>query len=93
MRKVFLIACAVVTLMSACSHKTEIWTAQKPTTVYASDSEDDLHNKAVFVLDVGDTCTWLSDVVMKEAQHTELQCRKGRGWVVDKQNSEIHSGH
>jgi len=80
-------------LMSACSHKSEVWTAHKSTSVYASenDGEDDLHNKILFTLDVGDTCNPMREKVMQVYQHTEIQCDKGRGWVIDKQNFDIKS--
>jgi uncharacterized GH25 family protein len=78
---------ALIVLMSACTNKAhEVWMATKDTPVYASES-------IIFTLAVGDTCTAVRDVVMKSYLHTEIQCKKGRGWVVDKQNFDIKSIH
>jgi hypothetical protein len=82
---------AIGILASACSHKTqEIWVATKATPVYASES--DTEARILFSLTTGDTCTPLRGVVMKEYLHTEIQCKSGRGWTIDKQNFDIKSG-
>lgn len=76
--------------MSACSNKAhEVWVATKPTAVYASES--DTEGRILFTLATGETCTPLRSVVMKAYLHTEIQCRSGRGWTIDKQNFEIKS--
>jgi hypothetical protein len=59
------------------------------TPVYASES--DTERKILFSLRPGDTCSPLRDVVMKAYLHTEIECKSGRGWVVDKQNFNIAS--
>lgn len=77
-------------LLSACSKNThEVWVAKKYTAVYASES--DTEEKILFTVAIGDSCTPLRSVVMKAYLHTEIQCRSGRGWVVDKQNFDIKS--
>ena len=83
---------ALIVLMSACTNKAhEVWMATKDTPVYASESDSE--ERIIFTLAVGDTCTAVRDVVMKSYLHTEIQCKKGRGWVVDKQNFDIKPIH
>lgn len=85
-----LLASAIVVgvLISACSYKQhQVWTAIRSTPVYASESDGE--NEVVFTLTPGDTCTPLRDIVMKAYLHTEIQCKSGRGWVVDKRNFSI----
>jgi uncharacterized GH25 family protein len=87
MRNFFL---GLIVLMSACTNKAhEVWVATKDTPVYASES--DTEERVVFSLAIGDACTPVQDVVMKTYLHTEIQCKKGRGWVVDKQNFNVKS--
>jgi hypothetical protein len=75
-------------LMVACSTKShEVWIAAKDTRVYASES--DTEERTLFTLAAGDSCTPLRHVVKKVYLHTEVQCKSGRGWVVDKQNFDI----
>ncbi|TKC79908.1 hypothetical protein FAZ69_30340 [Trinickia terrae] len=82
------ISVAIGILMAACSNKAhEVWVATKSTPVYASES--DTEEKVLFTLVAGDACSPLRSVVMKAYLHTEIQCKKGRGWVVDKQNFDI----
>jgi hypothetical protein len=81
---------AIGILMSACSNKThEVWVATKATPVYASES--DTEGRILFTLATGDTCTPLRSVVMKAYLHTEIQCKSGRGWTIDKQNFDLKS--
>ncbi|WP_341316681.1 hypothetical protein WN982_35615 [Paraburkholderia sp. IMGN_8] len=90
--KTLLLAIAIGTevLMSACSHKNEVWVATKSTPVYASDS--DAEDRVLFTLAAGDSCIPLREgVVVKAYLHTEIQCKNGRGWVIDKQNFDIKS--
>ncbi len=76
--------------MSACSNKThEVWVATTATPVYASES--DTEARILFTLATGDTCTPLRSIVMKAYLHTEIQCKSGRGWTIDKQNFDIKS--
>ncbi len=85
-----LIAIATGVLMSACSNKMhQVWVATRSTPVYASQS--DTEEKILFTLAAGDACIPLRDVVMKVYLHTEMQCKNGRGWVIDKQNFDIKS--
>jgi hypothetical protein len=79
------------TLMSACSNKTpEVWVATTTTPIYASES--DTEARVLFTLGTGDTCVPVRSVVMKVYLHTEIQCKSGRGWTIDKQNFNIESG-
>jgi hypothetical protein len=80
----FAVDIALGVLMSACSHQTEIWTATQATQVYASESDTD--TRILFTLNPGDSCEPLREVMMKSYLHTEIQCKRGRGWVIDKQN-------
>jgi hypothetical protein len=81
---------AIIILMSACTNKAhEVWVATKDTPVYASES--DTEERILFTLANGDACTPLRNVVMKAYLHTEIQCKNGRGWVIDKQNFDIKS--
>ncbi|WP_211444180.1 hypothetical protein [Collimonas humicola] len=93
----FLLTVALVAgiLMTACSKKTELWVAKKSTSVYATehDAEDDLHNKIQFTLSVGEVCTPIREVMKQVYLHTEIQCKSGRGWVIDKQNFDIKSAN
>jgi hypothetical protein len=76
--------------MSACSNKSpEVWVVTTATPVYAS--ERDTEGRILFTLATGDTCTPLRSVVMKAYLHTEIQCKSGRGWIIDKQNFDIKS--
>lgn len=78
-------------LMSGCSNKAEeSWVTTKATPVYAS--EGDSEQRILFTLAIGDTCTPLRSVVMKAYLHTEIQCKRGRGWTIDKQNFDIKLG-
>jgi hypothetical protein len=77
-------------LMSSCSHKDETWTATRSTSVYASES--DTEKRILFTLDAGDRCTAKREVIMKSYLHTEIECKRGRGWVIDKQNFNIQAG-
>lgn len=87
---IWMIAIATGSLMSACSNKThQVWVATRSTPVYASQS--DTEEKILFTLAAGDACTPLREVVMKVYLHTEMQCKNGRGWVIDKQNFDIKS--
>ena len=84
------IAFAIAFLISACpSRSIEVWVATQETKVYASESEPE--TRTLFALAAGDSCTPLRDVVVKVYLHTELECEKGRGWVIDKQNFNIKS--
>ncbi len=76
--------------MSACSSKArEVWVATQNTAVYATES--DTEGSILFTLAPGDACTPLRSVVMKAYLHTEIECRNGRGWTIDKQNFDIKS--
>jgi len=92
MRKPFpTVTIAIGILMAACSNKAhEIWVATKATSVYASDSDSE--GRSLFRLATGDTCTPVRSVVMKAYLHTEIQCKSGRGWTIDKQNFDITPG-
>lgn len=74
---------------TACSgeHAAAVWTAKQSTSVYAS--EEDTEDEVLFTLVPGDTCTPLRSAVMKVYLHTEIQCKNGRGWVIDRQNFDI----
>ena len=88
MRKALpLIISTVGALMSACSQKDETWTATRNTPVYASES--DTEEQILFTLNAGDMCTAKREVIMKSYLHTEIECKRGRGWVIDKQNFSI----
>lgn len=79
---------AIFLLIAACSTRPrEVWVAKEETPVYASENEPE--TRTLFALAAGDTCTPLRDVVIKVYQHTEIECSKGRGWVIDKQNFDI----
>lgn len=81
---------AIIIAISACSSNThEIWVATAATPVYASES--DTEAKILFTLAVGSTCTPLRSVVMKAYLHTEIECKSGRGWTIDKQNFDIRT--
>lgn len=83
-----LTAIAIGIPTSACSRNVhEVWVVTKPTPVYAS--ERDTEEKILFTLATGDTCSPLRDVVMKAYLHTEIQCKSGAGWTIDKQNFDI----
>ena len=84
------IATAIGVLISACSTNAhDVWVARKYTPVYASES--DTEERVLFTLAAGDMCTPLRNVVMKAYLHTEIQCKRGRGWVIGKQNFDIKS--
>jgi hypothetical protein len=77
-------------MMSACSHKDEVWVATKSTSVFASDS--DAEGRILFTLAAGDSCIPLREgTVVKAYLHTEIQCEHGRGWTIQKQNFDIKS--
>lgn len=79
---------AIALLISACSTRSsEVWVATEETPVYASENEPE--TTTLFTLAAGDVCTPLRDVVIKVYQHTEIECKNGRGWVIDKQNFNI----
>ena len=78
---------AVVATACSKEHASEVWTAKQSTPVYVSDK--DTEDRVLFTLVPGDTCTPLRSVVMKAYLHTEVQCKDGRGWVIDKQNFDI----
>ena len=79
---------AIALLISACSTRSsEVWVATEETAVYASENEPE--TTTLFTLAAGDVCTPLRDVVIKVYQHTEIECKSGRGWVIDKQNFNI----
>jgi hypothetical protein len=78
-------------LMFGCSQKHEIWITTQQTPVYASNGESG-NEPVLFVLDVGDACTPIREVIMKSYLHTEIQCKRGRGWVIEKQNFEVKQG-
>lgn len=85
---IFFVGIGIV--MTACSNKShEVWVAARSTPVYASVS--DTEERVLFTLTTGDSCTPLRDVVMKAYLHTEVQCKNGRGWVIDKQNFDVKS--
>lgn len=86
-----LLLAAVVAGACSKKHAEEVWTTKKSTPVYASQS--DTEDRVLFTLTLGDTCTPLRSVVMKAYLHTEIQCKDGRGWVVDKQNFDIRPAH
>lgn len=78
-------------LMSGCSHTKEVWVATKKTSVFASDDESD-YSKASFTLEAGDSCIRLGEnPIVKDYLHTEIQCQRGHGWVIDKQNFDNKS--
>ncbi|BBP96846.1 hypothetical protein BSFA1_19750 [Burkholderia sp. SFA1] len=85
-----LISLTMGALMSACSQKDETWIATRSTPVYASKS--DTEERILFTLNAGDTCTAKREVIMKSYLHTEIECKRGRGWVIDKQNFNIQAG-
>lgn len=74
---------------TACSreHAAAVWTAKQSTSVYAS--EEDTEDRVLFTLVPGDACTPLRSVAMKVYLHTEIQCKKGHGWIIDRQNFDI----
>lgn len=76
--------------MSACSDKTrDVWVATKDTAVYATESDSE--ERVLFKLAPGDACTPLRSVVMKAYLHTEIRCKNGHGWTIEKQNFDIKS--
>jgi hypothetical protein len=82
---------AIMLFMSACTNKPrEVWTAIRETPIYASES--DTEERVVFTVAVGDTCSPVREIVMKAYMHTEIECKSGRGWVVDKQNFVVKAG-
>jgi len=82
------LSAAIAAITVACTGKNaEVWTTTKATPVYAAHS--DTEQQVSFTLAPGDTCILLRSVVMKAYLHTEIQCEKGRGWVIDEQNFDI----
>lgn len=77
---------AAMVLSSACTPPPQVWVVMAPTQVYASDS--DAESKVLFTLPVGEACARLQERVQKVYLHTEVQCKSGRGWVIDNQNFE-----
>lgn len=81
---------ATIILAAGCSHKVdEVWVATRVVPIYASESDSE---EAVrFTISSGDTCVPLQSVVMKVYMHTELDCKSGRGWTIDKRAFAIKS--
>jgi hypothetical protein len=59
----------------------ELWIAKNVIKVHtvAYDGNDNV----LFELEAGDTCVLLQEVMLKMYLHSELLCKKGRGWVID----------
>ena len=78
-----------IAALSCSSKKHQLWTATKSTPVYATES--DTEQRILFTLHPGDVCRPMRDIVMKAYLHTEIRCKNGHGWVIDKQNFDIKS--
>jgi hypothetical protein len=90
MKKHCFATCLIISgvALNACSKNScEMWIATDKVSVYSAPIDG--NENVIFELESGETCIKTRETMQKVFLHTELLCKKGKGWVVDLQKFTV----